>query len=200
MIVEGGYSERYERALRVAASAHKDQDRKGSGLPYITHPVHVSVILLRHGFSLDVAIAALLHDVVEDQGYSLDRIEEQFGPAVAGIVAALSERKHDAQGRKRPWVVRKEEALESLGQAGREAVAVKAADALHNVRCMVQDVRRLGPRVWQRFNSDPESMLHHQRRVLRLAEERLGQHPLVGELAGAVEDLAGLVEGEKSET
>ena len=188
-----GYSERYEQALRMAATAHRRQNRKSSDLPYVTHPFHVSVILLRHGFPADVAIAGLLHDVVEDQGVELDVIEDRFGPVVAEIVAALSERKTDAQGQKRPWEVRKREALEHMRQASREAVAVKVADALHNARCTACDVRRDGPQVWERFNRGSERQIDYYRRIVHVARERLEGHPLVAELADAVEDLASLV-------
>ena len=85
------YSERYDEALALAARAHRHQTRKGSDVPYLVHVVHVSVILLGHGFPRDVAIAGLLHDVVEDQGIPLSDIEADFGQAVANMVAAASE-------------------------------------------------------------------------------------------------------------
>ena len=188
-----GYSERYEQALRLAATAHRRQNRKSSDLPYVIHPFHVSVILLRYGFPADVAIAGLLHDVVEDQGVELDVIENQFGPVVVEIVAALSECKTDDLGRKRPWDVRKREALECVRRASVEAVAVKAADALHNARCTAYDVRRDGPQVWERFNRGPDRQIDYYRRIVHVARERMGDHPLVAELAGAVEDLASVV-------
>jgi (p)ppGpp synthase/HD superfamily hydrolase len=185
-----GYSEPYEDALRLAATAHRHQNRKGCDVPYITHPVHVSVILLRHGFPTEVAIAGLLHDVVEDQGYELSRIEDEFGPRVAEIVAALSERKTDAQGLKRPWEVRKQEALEHMRHASPEAAAVKLADALHNVRSTALDLRREGPQVWRRFNRGPGPTLNYYRQIIHIARQRLRAHPLVDELAAAVDDLA----------
>jgi len=193
MSSRSGYYERYEMALRLAATAHRRQKRKGTDLPYVTHPVHVSVILLRHGFPTDVAIAGLLHDVVEDQGYALAEIEEGFGPRVAEIVAALSERKRDARGIKRPWEVRKREGLEHMRQASTEAAAVKVADTLHNVRSIILDARREGPQVWERFNRGPDAMLDHYRQILQIARERLGDHPLVEELAEALDDLARVV-------
>ena len=193
MKIERGYSERYERALRLAASAHRSQNRKAGDVPYITHPFHVSVILLRHGFSTDVAIAGLLHDVVEDQGFALGEIEERFGGRVAGFVAALSERKQDAHGVKRPWEVRKREALEHMRQGDVEVAAIKVADALHNAVCTAQDVRQDGPGAWQRFKRGPESQLDYYRRILEIARERLRDHPLVDEFAEAIEDLAQFV-------
>jgi (p)ppGpp synthase/HD superfamily hydrolase len=191
---ERGYSERYEEALRVVTVAHRQQTRKGSGLPYVIHPVHVSVILLRHGFSMESAIAGLLHDVVEDQDYDLAEIRSRFGARVADMVTALSERKSDAVGVKRPWEVRKREALEQIRQASREAVAVKCADTLHNAHSFVQDLRREGAEIWQHFNRGPQSQLDYYRRVLDLAEERLGTHPLVAELADAVGQLTRVIE------
>lgn len=189
-----GYSQQYEEALRLAAVAHHQQMRKGSELPYIVHSVHVSVILLRHGFAMEVAIAGLLHDVVEDQGYDLTEIEEQFGPRVAEMVGALTERKRDAGGEKRPWEVRKREALEQMRGASEETVAVKAADTLHNAYSFVQDLRQQGSQIWRYFNRGPQSQLDYYRQVLHLTERRLGDHPLTAELADAVGKLVQAVD------
>jgi (p)ppGpp synthase/HD superfamily hydrolase len=183
------YSAQYEAALILAAREHRRQNRKGTGVPYITHPVHVSVILARYGFPDPVIIAGLLHDVVEDQDYPLRRIEAAFGPDVAEMVAALSEQKRDQRGDVRPWDVRKREALERLWRANTGAVAVKAADVLHNARALVADLRREGPGVWDRFNSGPGPSLQYYRNVADVARERLGDHPLVAELDDALDDL-----------
>lgn len=193
---EEGYSELYEDALRLAAVAHFDQKRKGSGLPYIIHPVQVSVILLRHGFPVEVAVAGLLHDVVEDQGHELTEIEGRFGTRVAEIVAALTERKMDAQGAKRPWSVRKQEGLRQMRRGSPQAVAVKAADALHNVRSFVSEVRERGGQVWRHFNGGPQAQIEYYRRVLEIAKERLQNHPLVDELVDAIDELVQVAEGE----
>jgi myo-inositol-1(or 4)-monophosphatase len=184
-----GYSQQYDEALQVATLAHRPQMRKGSGLPYIVHPIHVSVILLRHGFPTEVAIAGLLHDLVEDQGYELSKVEKQFGPRVAEMVEALTEQKRDAQGKKRPWDVRKREALQQIRDAGRETVAVKAADTLHNAHSFVRDLNREGHRVWRHFNRGPQSLLDYYRRILDVTVERLGDHPLAFELADAIDRL-----------
>ena len=193
-----GYSKEYEEALRLAVVAHRQQMRKGSGLPYVIHPIHVSVILLRYGFSTEVAVAALLHDVVEDQGYDLAEISEQFGPRVAEMVEALSERKRNARGEKRPWTVRKQEALERMQVASREAVAVRAADALHNAESFSEDLQREGPQMWRHFNQGAERQLDYYRRIVAICKQRLGSHPLVDELAAAVESLARTI-GETSQ-
>jgi (p)ppGpp synthase/HD superfamily hydrolase len=182
------YSQRYEAALTLAARAHQGQLRKAGDVPYIVHPMHVATILLRYGFSEDAIIAGLLHDVVEDQDVPLARIEAAFGPAVAEIVAALTERKQEA-GVKRPWEDRKRDLLDQIRQAGLEAVAVKAADTLHSVRTLAFTLRREGPAIWNAFSRGPGPSLGHYRSVAALVEERIGAHPLVGELDAAVEDL-----------
>jgi (p)ppGpp synthase/HD superfamily hydrolase len=98
------YSPLIERALRLAATAHQTQCRKGTDIPYVTHPVHAAWILLRAGFSDDrLLAAALLHDAVEDAGVTLDELREQFHADVVETVVAVTEHKHDAEGRKRSW-------------------------------------------------------------------------------------------------
>jgi predicted enzyme related to lactoylglutathione lyase len=193
----GGYDERYEEALRLSAGAHRGQVRKGTDVPYITHPVHVSAILQRHGFSREVVLAGLLHDVVEDQDVPLEGIEGRFGARVAEIVEALSERKtqvdHAGRSEVCPWHVRKHEAVERIRRASAGAAAVKAADTLHNARSIAHDLRREGDAVWQRFTTAPTDILGYYRQIVRAVREKLGGHPLATELARAVEDLAQMV-------
>ncbi len=183
-----GFSERYESALALAARAHQGQVRKAGGDPYIVHVVHVSVLLLRHGFSEDVVLAGLLHDVVEDQDVPLADIEARFGPAVAEMVDALTERKREGD-EERPWEIRKQEALGKLRRASPETAAVKAADVVHNAHSMALALRREGPAIWHRFSRGPEETLWYYRSVAQIVRERLGEHPLAQELEGAIEHL-----------
>lgn len=183
------YSERYDAALALAARAHREQTRKGSDVPYIVHPVHVSVILLRYGFAEDVAIAGLLHDVVEDQGLPLSLIEAGFGPAVAEMVAALTEKKKEG-GQPRPWEIRKQEALAQVRCASLEAVAVKAADVLHSARSLAVALQQEGATLWSNFSRGPAESLWYYRSVAEIVGQRLGPHPLAAELDAAVAALA----------
>jgi (p)ppGpp synthase/HD superfamily hydrolase len=182
------YSQRYEEALSLAAGAHRDQLRKGGDVPYIVHPVHVSVILIRHGFDENVAIAGLLHDVVEDQDVPLHQIEARFGPAVAEMVAALTERKREG-GTERPWEARKRDALHQIRRASQGAVAIKAADALHATRTLAADLRRKGAEVWAPFKRGPGQSSWYYHQIAEIAGERLKGHPLVDELERGVADL-----------
>jgi (p)ppGpp synthase/HD superfamily hydrolase len=183
------YSERYEAALILTARAHRTQDRKVGGVPYVVHPFHVSVILIRYGFSEDVAIAGLLHDAVEDQDVPLDGIEAQFGPAVAGMVAALSEQKREA-GVERPWEIRKQEALAEVRQASLDTVAIKAADALHSTRSLASDLRHVGPSIWENFSRGPKETFWYYQSIATIVGQRLGNHPLAAELDAAIQDFA----------
>jgi (p)ppGpp synthase/HD superfamily hydrolase len=182
------YSQHYDDALVFAARAHRDQKRKGSDTPYLIHPVHVSVILIRHGFADDVAIAGLLHDVVEDQDVPLSRIELEFGPVVAEMVAALTEQKKE-HGQPRPWEIRKQEGLAQLEAASLGAVAVKAADVLHTAHAMASDLRRMGPSFWDSFSRGPALSLWYYQRVAEIVRQRLAPHPLADELDAAVQEL-----------
>jgi (p)ppGpp synthase/HD superfamily hydrolase len=200
MVNGPAYSETFERALRLAARLHQDQTRKGNDLPYITHPVQVAMILLHYGFPVEVAVAGLLHDVVEDQEYSVEAIAAEFGRQVAELVAALSENKKDHTGSKRPWEVRKEECLEQVRLSHPYAAAIKAADTLHNARATVIDARRLGPQVWQRFTRGPAQLLAYYQRIAEMAREKLPQSGLVDELEEAVAEMAQVVDESASPT
>jgi (p)ppGpp synthase/HD superfamily hydrolase len=183
------YSDRYEAALVLAAQAHRDQVRKVGNVPYITHVVHVSAILSRYGYPEEIVLAALLHDVVEDSDIPLGRIETDFGPMVAEIVGALSERKLEGSV-KRPWEERKAEMLDQLRQASIEAVTVKAADTLHSTRTLAADLRREGRSVWRNFSRGPGPSLQYYQSVAALVRERLGEHPLADELQESIKALA----------
>jgi len=182
------YSERYEAALALAARVHRQQTRKGSDVPYIVHLAHVSVILIRHGFPEDLAIAGLLHDAVEDQNLPLPAIEAEFGPDVAAMVSALTERKREG-GVERPWEVRKREVLHQLRRTSPDAVAVKAADTLHSVRSLIAGLAREGPALWSRFSRGADQSLWFYESVAEIVRERLAAHPLADELDRAVNAL-----------
>jgi (p)ppGpp synthase/HD superfamily hydrolase len=190
-----GFSARYDAALALAARAHHEQLRKGTDIPYLAHPVHVSLILIRHGFGEDLAIAGLLHDVVEDTSVPLEQIVAEFGETVARLVDAVSETK-TADGAERPWEQRKAEKLAHLLAGGPDVAALKAADAIHNTRSIAADLRRSGPSVWGRFKRGADQTLWYYREILEGVRAKLGDHPIALELTAAVEDLAGVVGGQ----
>ena len=175
----------YEHALVLAAKAHRDQVRKGTDIPYVTHPVHVAHILALAGFDADLVNAGLLHDVIEDAGVSYAEIAETCGFRVADLVASVTEEK-TRDGAKIPWEQRKAAKLRRLEEGSRDTAALAAADALHNAHALVSDVARLGDTVWSRFNAPRDRIVWYYGEVLRLVRATLGDEPLVGDLEGAV--------------
>ena len=183
-----GFSARYDTALALAARAHREQLRKGTDLPYLMHVVHVSTILLRHGFDEDLVVAGILHDVVEDCDVPLAQIAGAFGDRVAELVEAVSETKA-VDGTELPWEQRKDEKLAHLRAGGPDVAALKAADAIHNLRSISADFRALGPAVWDRFQRGPEPTLGYYRAIRDEVRAKLPDHPIAAELADAVAEL-----------
>jgi (p)ppGpp synthase/HD superfamily hydrolase len=187
------FSPEIDRALVLAACAHRSQLRKGSDVPYIAHPAAVALLLQRCGFPDHVVIAGILHDVVEDTHVSLAEVEAQFGPAVAALVAAVTEQKRepDAGGGavERPWRVRKQEALVHLARSGPTVAALKAADALHNCRTTLRDLELNGRDAWRRFRASAEEQVWYYAAIADHVEALLGEHALARELRDAVRAL-----------
>ncbi len=182
-------SHRFIEALAYAAGLHAGQRRKISGAPYAAHLLSVAATVLEHGGGEDEAIAALLHDAVEDQGGLATRaiIAERFGEQVARIVDGCSDC-HTAP--KPPWRERKERYITHMRQAASSVRLIAAADKLHNARSLLADHRRLGDAMWQHFRGGRDGTLWYYRAVvdaLRASDER----PIVDELARAVAELEG---------
>lgn len=181
------YGPRFESALAFACAAHFGQRRKGCGAPYITHPMAVASIVGQYGGDEDQAIAALLHDVMEDCGVPESRIRDRYGDRVARIVAACTDTIEEP---KPPWRPRKEAHIAKVrGQPG-EAKLVMAADKLHNASSILRDRRRpsVGEDVWSRFSAAKPDVLWYYATMA----EAIGdgwEHELHGELSHAVERL-----------
>ena len=148
---------RLAEAAELAFRLHAGQRRKGTSIPYIAHLMAVAALVLEHGGDEDQAIAALLHDAIEDCGPEHEAvIAARFGPRVAGIVRACT----DAEVLpKPPWRARKEAYIAHLDHAPREALLVSACDKLHNARAILADLRAEGPSVFDRFRGGREGTL-----------------------------------------
>lgn len=156
---------RFLEAFHFAFEMHADQARKASTIPYTAHLMGVASLVLEAGGDEDLAMAALLHDVVEDCGGApmLAKIRNQFGARVAKVVEGCT----DADTYpKPPWRERKERYLEHLGQADADTRLVSAADKLNNVRSILSDYREIGESVWERFKGGREGTLWYYRALL----------------------------------
>lgn len=180
-------SERFCEALCYATRLHADQQRKISGAPYVGHLLRVAGIALDHGADEDEAIAALLHDAVEDQGGATTRreIARRFGPRVAEIVDGCTD---TDQTPKPPWRPRKEAYLARLRDASASVRLVSACDKLDNARSILADYHRLKESVWQHFRGRRDGVLWYLRSVVEILKQPT-TNPLVEELDRTVSEL-----------
>jgi (p)ppGpp synthase/HD superfamily hydrolase len=196
-----GYSDVINHALAFAAKHHDRQVRKGTKLPYLTHPANVALILTRYGRSDDAVVAGILHDVIEDcvrDGYSRDmleqRIGDKFGAKVLDTVLAVTYRRHDDDGVELSGEDRKADYLKRLAGASEDARWICAADKIHNASSIVSDLRRtVDPEtVWARFGGGRAATGRWYRQVYeRLAEVGFNA-PIMGELEKVSAELAKL--------
>jgi GTP pyrophosphokinase len=180
-------TERFEQALVFAAQLHRHQVRKGSGVPYISHLLAVCELTLEYGGDEDEAIAALLHDAIEDQGGATARAEilHRYGPRVTEIVEGLTD---TDQSPKPAWRKRKEAYIQRITHASPSIRLVSACDKLHNARSLVMDYRIYGEDLWNRFTGGREGTLWYYRAMVN-ALSAPGPSEVVAELDRTVSEL-----------
>lgn len=166
--------------MQRAVVAHRHQVRKGSDVPYISHPAMVALLLQRYGFEDEIIAAGLLHDVVEDTPVTEEELAAEFGPHVAELVHWVSETKKGPDGHTLPWEVRKQTKIEKLRKAPLPAKAVALADKLHNLFSTLDDVRA-GLPIWTKFNAPKERCLWDAERIVEICS---GDDPRLGRMAG----------------
>jgi GTP pyrophosphokinase len=164
---------RFHRAFIFAAKKHAGQTRKASAIPYIAHLMGVASLVLEAGGDEDLAIAALLHDVVEDCGGMpmLKQVQSRFGKRVARIVDGCTDAYVEP---KPPWKERKDQYIARLKNEDSDTRLVSAADKLNNVRSILSDYRVIGESVWSRFSGGREGTLWYYR---TLRDEFLRDEP-----------------------
>ena len=193
----GPLSERFDEALLYAAGHHRKQLRKGSRVPYMSHLMSVCALVMEHGGSEDQAIAALLHDAVEDapkgEGPAvLSEIRERFGPAVADIVEACSDGLDAAGNRTGTWPERKQPYVAGLRDRAKKsdaAMLVTAADKIHNGSRIAADLREFGTGFWSTFNACEHELLWYYTSVEAAVAERLPGSSVAEALRRAVDEL-----------
>jgi (p)ppGpp synthase/HD superfamily hydrolase len=196
-----GYSDRINHAFAFAAKHHDQQVRKGTRLPYLTHPANVAVILTRYGRDEDTVLAGILHDVIEDcvrSSYtrqSLEqRIRDKFGDAVVETVLQVSKRDVDDSGTPLSPDEQKEDYIQRLGEASIQARWVCAADKIHNAGSILADLRRTADAedretIWRRFRLGKAGTAGYYRAVLERLREVGFDAPIMNELESLVREL-----------
>jgi len=189
---------RFEQALLFATRKHAGQLRKGTPAPYISHLMGVAGLVLEAGGDEDLAIAALLHDVVEDCGGKpmLQEVRRCFGKRVAHVVDGCTDSYIIP---KPPWRERKEKYLRHLRTADADVHLVSAADKVHNLRHILTDYREAGDKIWERFNGKREGTLWYYRALLKEFRRRKPNR-LVKELGRLLNELEAFAGGQSIET
>lgn len=164
-------TDRFDDALANASRLHRTQTRKGSGIPYVSHLLAVAAIALENGADEDQAIAALLHDAVEDQGGlpQLEAIRAHFGEDVAAMVADCTDSHEEP---KPAWHPRKEAYIGSLAHKPARSLAVSLADKTHNAAAINADLRAVGEAVWKRFTGEKAGTLWYYRALANAFREK----------------------------
>lgn len=180
-------SDRFGAALMFAERSHRQQTRKGSGIPYIAHLLAVTALVLEYGGTEDQAIAALLHDAVEDQGglEMAEEIRHRFGDAVAAIVCACTD---SVVTPKPPWRARKEAYLAGIPAKPSAAILVILADKTHNATAIAEDRRVVGAAIWDRFTGGRTGTLWYYRALADALAAR-APGPLADRLQRVVAEL-----------
>lgn len=190
-----GYSDRINHAFAFAAKHHDRQVRKGTRLPYLTHPANVAIILTRYGCDEDTVVAGILHDVIEDcvrEGWTRamleERIGDKFGVEVLNTVLAVTKRKLDDDGNELDREERNADYLSRLASASERAHWVCAADKVHNGYSMLADLRRTvdATSVWGRFGGGRDGTIAWYRDVYARLMASGFEAPIMAELATLV--------------
>jgi (p)ppGpp synthase/HD superfamily hydrolase len=187
-LLETPLSDAFAQALQLAFRLHARQARKGTHTPYVAHLLAVASLVLEQGGTENEAIAALLHDAVEDQGgmATAREIERCFGQEVLDIVLGCSD---CIDPPKPPWQIRKTAYLVKLRSASPSVHLVSLCDKMHNARSLLRDYRAIGEPLWSRFNGGKDGTLWYYRELIQAYRER-GPSPLLVEL----EDVVGEIE------
>lgn len=165
-----------QRALQFAFDKHTDQVRKGSGSPYITHPINVAILLAQHSRDQDLIAAGLLHDTLEDTETTYKEIQEEFGCLVADLVRNVTE-----ENKALPWLTRKKQAIEKVKTMEPAiSLCLKAADKIDNLRSLYRAYLEKGPQVLDKFNAPLHTQIEINEMLYKALEEKDKQNTAKG--------------------
>jgi GTP pyrophosphokinase len=191
-------TERFTRAVDYARVLHTEF-RKGTQIPYMAHLLGVaSLVMGEAGGAIpvteDMVIAAILHDTAEDHGgqRTLDDVEEKFGSNVARMVEGLSDTLAEDHDKKEGWEARKTAYLARLRAEPEDVLVISAADKLYNAKAILDDLKEIGPAVWDRFKRGPKEQLWYFHSLLEVFEPRLHSRT-AGELKRVIDEISYLV-------
>lgn len=188
-------TQRFVEAIQLAYTLHANQTRKSPfHIPYIGHLLRVAGLTIEYQADEDTAIAALLHDAVEDQGgmETAQLIREKFGDRVAGFVLDCSDSARPKSEKKAPWKMRKEAYIKHLLVEPPESRLISACDKLDNLRCSISSYRVQGPSFWNNFNKSQDDFLWYYMTIIDVLEE-VGNCPALDDLKDAYTQFVQLI-------
>jgi len=188
-------SPRLYQALEFTFKLHGRDSRKASPVPYLAHLLSVCALVQQDGGDEDEAIAALLHDALEDKPEETDRqeIRELFGERVVIIIDASIDVPPDYHGgAKPPWRLRKEAYLAHARSADPALLRVTIADKVDNARAILADYHRVGDNLWKRFRAGKQEQLWYYKSCLSAYESAGCQGPLLEELRRLIDEIRAL--------
>lgn len=189
-------SDKVNLALKVASRAHRDQMRKGTDIPYISHPVAVAMIVSGYTTDEDTIVASILHDILEDVKptvYSETDMRNDFGDEVVKIVKDVSEDKTAGEPEK-PWIERKKGYLVHLDSLEDEKpLIVSTADKIHNLTDILEEYERIGDSIWQKFNASKNDELWFYTEFLKIIDKKQIPEQMKNDLALLVDRLKNIV-------
>jgi (p)ppGpp synthase/HD superfamily hydrolase len=188
-LTEGFFMDIVEKAIIFAAKAHYNQKRKGTDIPYITHPFAVGMLLQKEKCSEAVITAGILHDTLEDTETTFEDLTEVFGVHVANLVQAAS--KND---KTLPWEVRKQQTIDMLEDASLEEIQVIVADKYHNLKSIQNDLQFHGESIWQRFNRGKRDQHWYYASIVKALSPRKKEFKVIDELERVVKEVFGSLE------
>lgn len=178
-----------DKAIVFAAKVHRNQVRKGTDIPYITHPFAVGMMLQRANCSEEVIAAGILHDTLEDTDTTFEELKDEFGLRIAILVQSASE-----QDKSLPWEVRKQHTIEHIKDASLEELQVIVADKLHNLQTIHKDLDVMGDAIWQRFNRGKREQHWYYSSIVKALSRRKREFPLIGDLEEEVKAVFGSID------
>jgi len=176
-----------DRAIEVAAKAHRNHFRKNPEIPFIAHPVSVGLILMREGYPDYLVAAAILHDTVEDTEMTIEEVRDEFGDQIGDVVAGVS-----VPDEVEPWEESKKHTHDLIRNASADVRLVENADKLHNLMNLARDLEVDGEEVWTRFARGKEKIAWHYRECASILLERADderQKKLAGQLMDLVTEV-----------
>lgn len=181
-----------EQAINFAARAHRNQNRKSTDIPYITHPFAVGMLLQKAKCCDDVIAAGILHDTLEDTSTTKEELEKQFGTRITNLVIAASE-----NDKSLPWEMRKQHTIDHLKTAYLEVIQVITADKLHNLSSIRADIEQFGDETWSRFNRGKSDQHWYYGSIVKVLLTRKTEFMLIEELEKVVLEVFGSLDSKK---